>query len=153
MNSLAVLHLLLQRAQNERDTAMGVLRDAEAVVASARQQAAQLAGYRKDFHQRWDERFASSGTTSLLHCRQSYGQRLDMVISHQETEAQHLNNRVLKAQEVLLAREQRVAAVRKLIERRELELRRIADRRDQRATDEAAQRALALQAQRTAPQR
>jgi flagellar FliJ protein len=150
MNSIAVLQLLLQRAEADRDTAQSVLRQAEAMVQNARQQAAQLSGYRDDFRQRWNDRFRSAGTTTLLHCRQSYGQRLDTVISHHETEAGHLNNRVTKAQEVLLAREQRVAAVRKLIERRQHELGRIADRRDQRSTDEAAQRALAHQAQRSA---
>jgi len=150
MNSIAVLQLLLQRAEADRDTAQAVLRQAEAQVQSARQKAAQLFGYRDEFRQRWNEHFRSSGTTTLLHCRQSYGQRLDTVISHQETEALHLNNRVDKAKEVLLAREQRVAGVRKLIERREHELHRSAERRDQRSTDEAAQRALAHQVQRNA---
>ena len=152
MNSIAVLHLLLQRAEADRDTAQSVLRQAEAQVQGARQQAAQLCGYRNDFRQRWNDHFRSSGTTALLHCRQSYGQRLDTVITHHETEALHLNNRVDKAKEVLLAREQRVAGVRKLIERREHELHRIAERRDQRSTDEAAQRAMAHQAHRSALQ-
>ncbi|OYU75186.1 MAG: flagellar export protein FliJ [Burkholderiales bacterium PBB5] len=152
MNSLAALTVLLQRAETERDAAIGVLRQAEGLVAQAQAQAEQLTAYRQDFRVRWAERFRTAGTPELLHCRQSFGQRLDAAIAHQATEAQHLSNRVTRAREVLLAREQRVAAVRKLIERRQAELRRLADQRDQRATDEAAQRALAVGAQRAALQ-
>ena len=153
MSSIAALTLLLQRAEADRDTALGVLRAAEAQVAQAQAMAQQMLSYRSDFQQRWTSHFQVSGGPELLACRQNFGQRLDQVISHQETEASHLNNRVIRAREVLLAREQRVAAVRKLIERRQLELNRAAERRDQRATDEAAQRTLAVAAQRAAAAR
>lgn len=143
MNSLLLLRTLLQRAEAERDTALAALRQVEALVQQAEQQARQLHEYRQDYDQRWTERFRESGTTELLHCHRGFGQRLDHAIGHQQVNSHHLGNRLRLARELLLAREQRVAAVRKLIERRQAELLQIAARRDQRATDEAAQRAAA----------
>jgi flagellar FliJ protein len=141
MNSIAMLQTLLQRAEADRDTALGVLRQAEALVQQAEAQARQLNDYRSEYDLRWTDRFRQSGTPELLHCRRGFGQRLDQAIAHQHTNTHQLGNRVQQAREVLLAREQRVAAVRKLIERRRAELLKIAARRDQRHTDEAAQRA------------
>lgn len=143
MNSLLLLRTLLQRAEAERDTALAALRQVEALVQQAEQQARQLHEYRQDYDQRWTERFRESGTTELLHCHRGFGQRLDHAIGHQQVNSHHLGNRLRLAREGLLAREQRVAAVRKLIERRQAELLQIAARRDQRTTDEAAQRAAA----------
>jgi flagellar FliJ protein len=141
MNSIGLLQTLLKHAEADRDTALAMLRQAETLVQNAEAQARQLSDYRSDYDLRWSAHFRQSGTTMLLHCHRGFGQRLDHAIAHQQTNTSHLGNRVQQAREVLLAREQRVAAVRKLIERRQTELQKIADRRDQRATDEAAQRA------------
>lgn len=141
MNSIALLQTLLQRSEADRDTALGVLRQAEALVQQAQAQAQQLHDYRGEYDQRWTTRFRESGTPELLHCHRGFGQRLDHAIHHQDTNAQHLGNRVKQARDVLLARELRVAGVRKLIERRLLELQKITHQREQRSTDEAAQRA------------
>lgn len=143
MNSIAALSLLLQRAEAERDTAVTVLRQAEAQQRQAQAQASQLEDYRGEYDQRWTDRFRQHGTPELMQCHRSFGQRLDQAISHQHHEAQHIGNRVQRARDVLQERERRVASVRKLIERRTEELGRIAARRDQRSTDEAAQRTLA----------
>lgn len=140
MNSLPTLQLLLQRAESERDTARAVLRQVEGLVQQAELQARQLGDYRSDYDQRWTARFRQSGTPELLHCHRGFGQRLDQAISHQQVNSQHLGNRLQLARDTLLAREQRVAAVRKLLERRKAELLKVAARREQRATDEAAQR-------------
>jgi flagellar FliJ protein len=141
MNPLLTLQLLLQRAEADRDTARAVLRQVEGLVQQAEQQARQLGDYRSDYDLRWTARFRESGTPELLHCHRGFGQRLDQAISHQQVNTRQLGNRLQQARDTLLAREQRVAAVRKLIERRSAELQKIAARRDQRATDEAAQRA------------
>ena len=141
MNSIPMLQTLLQRAEAERDTAQTVLSQVESLVQQAELQARQLLDYRSDYDQRWTARFRESGSTALLHCHRGFGQRLDHAIGHQQTNVSHLGNRLQQAREVLVAREQRAAAVRKLIERRQAELQKIAARRDQRSTDEAAQRA------------
>ena len=141
MNSILMLQALLQRAEAERDTALAVLRQVEVLVQQAELQARQLLDYRSEYDQRWTTRFRESGTTVLLHCHRGFGQRLDHAIGHQQTNTQQLGNRLKQARNLLVAHEQRVAAVRKLIERRQAELQKIAARRDQRSTDEAAQRA------------
>ena len=141
LNSILMLQTLLQRAEAERDTALAVLRQVEGLVQQAELQARQLLDYRGDYDQRWTTRFCESGTTVLLHCHRSFGQRLDQAIDHQQTNTQQLGNRLKQARELLAVREQRAAAVRKLIERRQAELQKMDARRDQRSTDEAAQRA------------
>ncbi len=137
------LQSVLQQAEAARDTAAQVLRQAEAMVQQAEAQARQLHDYRGEFDQRWLARFRQSGTPELLHCHRGFGQRLDQAIHHQQLNSEQLGNRVQQARSVLLAREQRVALVRKLMQRRQAEWLLQAERRDQRSTDEAAQRAAA----------
>ena len=93
----------------------------------------------------------SLGTTTLLHCHHGFGQRLEHAITVQTRNTGHLGNRVQQARGVLVLREQRVAAVRKLIEHRQAELQTQADRRDQRNTDDAAQRARSVSAAQAVP--
>lgn len=143
--SLALLTTLLERAEQERDAALAGLRDAEALVAQAEQQAQALHSYRGEYDQRWTARFRQAGTPELLHCHRDFGQRLDQAITHQQANSRHLAQRLQLARNLLLAREQRVAAVRKLIGRRQAELQAATARREQRSTDEAAQRAASLQ--------
>ncbi len=145
LNSIALLQTLLQRAESERDSAALALRQAEDLVARAEQQGQALHSYRGEYDQRWTAHFQASGAVELLHCQRGFGQRLDQAINHQRINTQHLGNRLQPARNLLLAREQRVAAVRKLIERRQAELQAMANRRDQRSTDEAAQRAAGAQ--------
>ncbi len=139
--SIAMLQTLLQRAEQARDGAAAALRQAEALVAQAEQQSKALHDYRGEYDQRWTTRFQQAGTPELLHCHRGFGQRLDQAISHQQTNTRHLGQRLALARSQLLSHEQRVAAVRKLIERRQAELQAASNRRDQRTTDEAAQRA------------
>jgi flagellar FliJ protein len=140
MNSIPLLQALLQRSESERDAALAQLRQAESLVAQAQAQAQHLRDYRGEYDQRWQTRFRASGTPELLHCHSGFGQRLDHAIAVQTSQADQLANRVTRARDQLLAREQRVAGVRKLMERRQAELQKIGARRDQRTTDEAAQR-------------
>lgn len=137
------LSLLLNRAEQERDSALMVLRQAEAQLQQADGQAQQLRDYRQDYDQRWTARFRESGTGALLHCHRGFGERLELAIAHQQGNLQHLQTRVERARQALLQREQRVAAVRKLIERRQAELLVTAYRREQRATDAQARSAAA----------
>ena len=141
MTSITLLQVLLGKAETERNTAAAVLRQAELAEQQAQAQAKDLQDYRGAFDQRWTAHFRNTGTTTLLHCQHGFGQRLDQAISVQTRNTGHLGNRVQQARGVLVLREQRVAAVRKLIERRQAELQTQANRRDQRNTDDAAQRA------------
>lgn len=140
VDSIALLQTLLERAESERNNALAVLRQAEAVHAQAQAQAQHLHTYRQEFDQRWTLRFQQAGARELLDCRHNFGERLGQAISGQQQAVDSHDKRMRLAREALLAREQRVAAVRKLIERRAAELGRLAERRDQRANDETAQR-------------
>lgn len=142
LKSIALLQTVLARTEADRDTAQGLMRQAEQLLLQARQQADSLHQYRSEYDQRWVARFRQSGTPELLQCHRSFGQRLDYAIEVQDNTHQHLEHRLLQARQALLAREQRVAAVRKLIERGQIDLRQQTDRREQRNTDEAAQRSL-----------
>ena len=142
LKSIALLQTVLASAEADRDTAQGQRRQAEQQGLQARQQADSLHQYRSEYDQRWVARFRQSGTPELLQCHRSFGQRLDYAIEVQDNTHQHLEHRLLQARQALLAREQRVAAVRKLIERGQIDLRQQTDRREQRNTDEAAQRSL-----------
>lgn len=137
----SLLLALLQRAQAERDSAALALRQAEALLAQADAQAQALHGYRQDFDQRWTAHFQHAGTATLLQCQHGFGQRLTQAIGHQQGQAQQLANRVQQSRSLLLRREQRVAAVQKLLQRRHAAAQASDNQRDQRHTDEAAQRA------------
>ena len=143
MTTIALLQTLLEQAEAERDSAQTRMRQADQQLQQARQQADSLHQYRVEYDQRWVARFRQSGTPELLQCHRSFGQRLDYAIGVQDHTHDHLAQRLAQARQALLAREQRVAAVRKLIERRLAAQRLLTDRREQRNTDEAAQRSLA----------
>lgn len=149
-DSIATLTRLLEHAEGERDAAQAALQQAEAAARAAQTQADELTQYRGEYRQRWSTHFRRPDSIALLHCVQGFGQRLDQAIDQQRRNAEQADERVRRARALLLAREQRVAAVGKLIERRQAELRRSADRRDQRATDEAALRVSAAARQATA---
>jgi len=140
MSVQSQLETLLQRAQADRDRAAAALRQAERLVEQAQSLTRQLSDYRTEFDERWMTRFRSTGTPALLHCQRGFGQRLNQAIAAQHNNTQQLGNRVEQARALLIAREQRVAAVQKLMARRYADAQKNAARRDQRHTDEAAQR-------------
>ncbi len=146
MPSTTLLTSLLRRAQTDRDQAAALLRQAEQLAQQAQAQGRDLREYQQDFDQRWVAHFRSADSTALLHCRQGFGQRLDQAIGVQTANTRQLDQRLTQARALLLAREQRVAAVHKLINRRLSEQQKIADRHDQRHSDDAAQRARSVAA-------
>jgi flagellar FliJ protein len=140
--SLQSLRTLLEHAEGERDAAQAMLRDAEESARRAEAQAGQLDDYRGQYRERWMAQFRQSASSTLLQCHHGFAQRLDQAIDQQRQQCTQVDQRVARARQQLQAREQRVAAVRKLIERRLQALQQQADRREQKHTDEAAQRAV-----------
>lgn len=140
-DTLAGLQILLTRASAERDAAIAALRQTELTLAAGERQATQLDDHRDQYRERWGERLRRGESAVLVQCHQDFSRRLDQAIALQDEQLQHAQARVRAAREQVTIREQRVAAVRKLIERRQAEIERIAARREQRVTDEAAQRA------------
>jgi flagellar protein FliJ len=137
--SSASLQLLLDRATQERDRLAGELRRGEEVALRARRQGEQLATYRGEYLQRWSGQFGRGGAIELMHCYQSFMQRLDDALLQQQHQIDAADRGVAAVRQLLVQAEVRVASVKKLIERRQAELQRAQDRRDQRQTDETAQ--------------
>jgi flagellar FliJ protein len=145
------LNTLLEYEERERDAARMRMHDAHVQAEHARAQADDLERYRHDYGQRWSRQFRQSGTAEIVQCYQSFMQRLDHAVVQQAAVATHARQRADATVEVLRAHEQRVAAVRKLIERQQQALARAGQRAEQRRDDEFAQRSHArLAAQREA---
>ena len=137
--SMATLQLLLDRATQERDRLAGELRRGEEVALRARRQGEQLAAYRGEYLQRWSGQFGRGGAIELVHCYQSFMQRLDEALDQQQRQIDAAERAVAGVRQALVQAEVRVASVKKLIERRQADLQRAHERRDQRQTDETAQ--------------
>jgi flagellar FliJ protein len=137
--SLDALKLLQDRARDERDRAAGELRQGEDLLQRTRLMAGQLGDYRVEYTQRWSAQFGRGGAIEIVHCYQSFMQRLDEALAQQQHQVQAAERAVAAARQKLLQAELRAASVGKLIERREAELGRARQRREQRQDDEIAQ--------------
>lgn len=141
MSALQPLLALLALAERERDASLAARQRAARAAEVATNQASQLVGYRSDYEQRWTTQFRTEGTMPVVHCYQGFMNRLGQAVTHQEQVIRRSTDQLDEAERVLREHELRVASVRKLIEKRQLELRQSTDRREQKATDEFAARA------------
>lgn len=144
MDRSHILHTLLERDERRRDEALSGLQDCQRHAASAEEQAQGLITYRADYHQRWHQQFARGTSMDILRCYQGFVERLEQAIVAQQAAVQHAQTRVEGARAVLRQREIKLATVRRLIERREQAQALVIQRREQKASDEAAQRMGAL---------
>jgi flagellar FliJ protein len=135
------LAALLERETAARDAEVLALRDAQELHAQAQAQAQSLADYRAEYITRWSAQMRESAAMEIVHCYRSFMLRLDQALAQQEAAVQRAQGNVEKRRSELVAAETRVAAVSKLMQRRMAEIQRAQQRRDQRNTDEAAQRA------------
>ena len=141
MTDVQTLTILLGQNERQRDAAIAEHQRAQATAEAARGQAEQLLTYRREYEQRWHAQFCREGRIELVHCYQSFMERLTLAVEQQARIAEHAAQQALCAFGALRDTELRCASVRKLIERRLAEQRLSADRRDQKQTDEAASRA------------
>lgn len=136
---IETLELLRERAALERDRLTGELRHAEEVALRMRRQGEQLVAYRAEYVQRWSSQFARGGAIEIVHCYQSFMQRLDEALEQQQAKIEAAGRQAEAQRQALVQAELRVASVRKLIERRRAEFQRESQRREQRVADETAQ--------------
>ena len=136
---MTTLQTLLMRAESERDQILAAHRRAEEQARRAQAQAEQLQSYRGDYQARWAGQFSRRGAIEIVHCYQSFMQRLEEAVTHQQRQAEAAQAQSQRLRQALIAAELRVASVRKLAERRRAEQRLAEDRREQRQTDETAQ--------------
>lgn len=141
MDSISTLNTVLQTLCGERDAARLALRKAQEALDRARQQADHLSQYRDSYRQQWSNRFRTLGSgIDVVQCYQGFSSRLDQAISQQGDSVSKAQAQLAQVHAHWLACEQKVAAIGKLIERRQAELQRISARREQRQLDEAATR-------------
>lgn len=139
------LATMLELAEADRDQALARVVQADERARRAQQQDDTLLAYRDDYRRRAPGQGGQSASIELLRCHQGFMERLDMAITQQRAERERLAAEVADQRQQLLAQEQRVAAVRKLMERRTLDQSRVMARQDQRHADENAQRASGAQ--------
>ena len=140
MDRMQLLNTLLEREQQRRDAALAEWQACQRQADEAREQGQALSTYRSEYRQRWSAQFQKSATMDILRCYQGFTERLDQAIVAQQGNTLQAEQRVLAARESLRQRETRVAMVRKLMERRLRIHATQADRREQKAADETAQR-------------
>jgi flagellar FliJ protein len=144
MDRSHILHTLLERDERQRDEAVSLLQDCQRHAAQAEEQVQGLITYRVDYHQRWQQQFAQGTSMDILRCYQGFVERLEQAIAAQRAAVDQAQKRVEGARTVLRQREIKLATVRRLIERRDQAQALVDQRRDQKTTDEAAQRLGAL---------
>ena len=138
---IQALLTLLERETATRDETAVALRQAVEHRDRVLAQAQQLRVYRAEYVERWQAQFARSAPIEILTCYRSFMARLDQALTQQEALAERAKASAERNRELLVDAERRVAAVTKLIERRQAEHRKALARREQKQTDEAAQRA------------
>lgn len=134
------LQLLMQREQQQCDQAQAALRRADEAARRATEQQQQLLAYRADYEARWTAQFRGGSTMDILLHYRSFMQRLEQAVAMQTRQADAAQRHQAQARQQLLDCERRVASVRKLLERHAGELARLGRQREQKLSDEQAQR-------------
>lgn len=140
MQRMQSLQVLMQREQHRCDLAQSALQRAEEVARHAGEQREQLIAYRGEYQARWTGQFSRGATMDILQCYRSFMQRLEQAVAMQTRQVDQAELRLAQARHELLEAERRVASVRKLLERRAAEMAHIGRQREQKLSDEQAQR-------------
>lgn len=139
-SSLQPLLVLLEQAERDRDDAQAVQRRCEAALSNAVAQQSQLSEYRQEYESRWGAQFRQGVTMTLLQVYQDFRERLLGAADLQARQVARLQQQLDDARAAVLAAELRVAAVRKLLQRRQAAILLRAERQDQKQQDEFAAR-------------
>ena len=135
------LRLLLAQAEAQRDEALAEQLKLEAARRAAVAQAEQLVVYRREYEQRWSAEFCREGKIELVRCYQGFMERLTQAVDQQERIAIHSAAQAERAAAIVRGLDVRAAALKKLVERRLHEDRRVAAGLEQKQNDEHASRA------------
>jgi flagellar protein FliJ len=139
------LQVLLEHSQRQRDDALVAAQRAQTLLQQQEQQAEQLRLYRLEYQQRHPARVGGSTTIDLLRHHQAFMDRLDQAVLQQIQQCQQAQQQHDSRCTELLALQQRVASVRKLLQRRAQAQLQLASRQDQRRSDDAAAQSHRLQ--------
>ena len=134
------LLLVMQREQGLCDQAQAALQRAEDVLRHARQQCDGLLAHRSEYEAHWTAQFQQGASMDILRCYRSFMQRLEQAVLLQTRQVEMADRQRAQARRDLLESERRLASVRKLLQRRLDEQAQIGRQREQKQTDEQAQR-------------
>ena len=140
MNDLQPLLSLLSQAENDRDAALAAQSRALNHLEGLQNQTQQLLDYRKEYEQRWTEQFKTQGTIEVLRYYQSFTERLSQALAHQQRCEAQAEQQLQSVRAMVMSCEMKVASVKKLLDRRVSERAKLADRQEQKLTDEFASR-------------
>lgn len=135
------LHIVLERAEAEREAARARAQRAAELARSLARQAEQLLAYHAEYRRRAPATRAEAAPIELVRSHRDFMQRLEQTIELQRAQREAAERDAVAGRDALVAAELRLASVRKLIERRQSHERRHANRAEQRLSDDAAQRA------------
>ena len=136
--SLSALQTVLDHAVAARDEATAHLYLCLEQTRRLQAQVEQLHSYREQYRQRWSAQFRQAAAIEVVQSYQSFVARLDHALETLAQQQQLAQAQAQPARELLLARETRVASVRKLLGRRLDERQRSEASREQRHSDERA---------------
>ena len=138
MSSLNALSVAVEVAERQRDEARKVLQDTLAAQQAARAQLDQLQDYARETEARWGMKADSTVKPEVMFHHYHFMGRLDHAAGLQSGVVDDHAQRVALAQQQLRDAEVRLASLRKLLEKRQMEALQAQARRDQKMTDERA---------------
>ena len=138
MSALSALSVAVELAERKRDEARRVLQDARRAQQAAYDQMEQLKGYAQETQNRWGMRANTNMQPEVMYHHYQFMERLQHAMSLQTTVITSHDERVVTAQQGLLATELRLSSLKKLTEKRRQEFELLQARRDQKQTDERA---------------
>lgn len=136
----ATLSALLQLAERQRDAAAAAARRSETQLRRLQAQREQLLAYQQDYRQRDPTLGGRSASIDMLRCHQAFMQRLQQAVEQQNLQCLAVQAQTDALCNAQLPLEQRVASVKRLLERRSESTRLAGQRVAQRQSDEAALR-------------
>ena len=132
------LSVAVERATRQRDEARRVLQHAQGAQRAAQDQLQVLQGYAQETENRWGMRAQATVAPEVMFHHYHFMGRLDHAAGLQSGVVDDHAQRVALAQQQLRDAEVRLASLRKLLEKRQMEALQAQARRDQKMTDERA---------------
>ena len=132
------LSVAVEMATRQRDEARRVLQHAQGAQRAAQDQLQVLQGYAQETESRWGMRAQATVAPEVMFHHYYFMGRLDHAAGLQSGVVDDHAQRVALAQQQLRDAEVRLASLRKLLEKRQMEALQAQARRDQKMTDERA---------------
>ena len=132
------LSVAVEMATRQRDEARRVLQHAQGAQRAAQDQLQVLQGYAQETENRWGMRAQATVAPEVMFHHYHFMGRLDQAAGLQSGVVDDHAQRVALAQQQLRDAEVRLASLRKLLEKRQMEALQAQARRDQKMTDERA---------------